>query len=255
MVQAMPNRTLSLLLLALAPSLALGQLSPPEIIESFAAKESEFFQEWQRYTYKLDVVFQVLDDFGQVAEQRHMIMEVYFTSDGERKWRKLLDEGYLRSLRVTPEDIHDAVFLQPFVLTTENLHLYHVRYQGRERVDELDTFVFEVEPKQIRKGERYFTGRVFVDQQDLQIVMARGKNVPEDRNNKFPQFETVRQQVDGHYWFPVWTEADEVLRFGRGSRRQSVRLRQIITLEDFKRFEVDTSIEYGEVVPEVKPPN
>jgi len=174
-----------------------------------------------------------------------MVIEVYFTTDGKRQTRTLVERGKLRSLGVSKEDIQDAVGVQPFALTTEELPEYEIDYEGPERVDELDTYVFEVEPRDMKKGKRYFKGKIWVDAVDYQIVMSKGKAVPEVDGQKFPRFETRREQIDGKYWFPTWTMADDILSFGRGFDRQEFHIRQFITYEDFKKFEVETNIKYG----------
>lgn len=214
---------------------------PHEIIKRFAEKESEFKKTFSQYTYTQHILFQVLSRAGRVREQREMVVEIYFTKDGEREERILRDRGALRSVGVSREDIDDALNVQPFALTTEDLPKYKIKYKGKERVDELDTYVFEVKPKKVRKRKRYFKGKIWVDAQDLQIVRTIGKAVPDYSNNKFPEFETLREQIDGEYWFPTWTEADDVLRFRSGD----VRVRELITYQNFKKFEVGTSIKYG----------
>lgn len=219
--------------------------APEEIIRRFAEKESEFSKVWQQYTYTQHIQFQVLDPLGNVREQKEMTVEVYFTTEGERKTRILHDRGQLRSVGVTEEDIQDAVSRQPFVLTTDDLPNYDIEYKGHKQVDELFTYVFDVEPRRIANGKRYFRGRIWVDDVDFQIVKSVGKIVPDYAQNKFPEFETIREQIDGKYWFPTWTKADDVLQFGDFLRGRSVRVREIITYENFKKFEVDTSITYG----------
>ncbi len=181
-----------------------------EIIKRFSEKESEFKKTFAQYTYTQHILFQVLSRAGRVREQREMLVEIYFTQDGDREEKILRDRGRLKSVRVSQEDIDDALNVQPFALTAEDLPKYKIKYKGEERVDELDTYVFEVKPKKIRKRKRYFKGRIWVDAQDLQIVRTVGKAVPDYSNNKFPEFETLREQIDGEYWFPTWTEADDV---------------------------------------------
>ena len=114
-------------------------------------------------------------------------------------------------------------------------------------MDEINTYVFDVKPRKVKSGKRYFKGRIWVDDLDLQIVKTRGKIVPDYRDNKFPEFETIRQQVDGAYWFPVWTKADDHLEFGSFYQKRRVHVREWITYEDFKKLEVDTSIRYEPV--------
>jgi hypothetical protein len=143
---------------------------------------------------------------------------------------------------MSPADFSDIEHRLPFVLTTEDIPAYNVTYVGRQKVDELNTYVFDVAPKQIEKGRRYLQGRIWVDQQDLQIVLVNGKNVPDDlrkgHEDLSPPFTTYRQQIDGKYWFPVYTKSDATLHFpgGRGYMAQDVRIRYIVRYSDFKHF-------------------
>ncbi|MEE8460674.1 MAG: hypothetical protein V3S50_00970 [Acidobacteriota bacterium] len=242
------KRIVCILLLAI-PGLnlrAAEDLDPEEIIKRFAAKELEFKAVWEQYTYTQHILFQILSFEGDVQEEQEMTVEVYFTSDGKRKTRTLEERGQLRSLRVSKEDLDDAIYRQPFVLTTEELPNYRIEYRGEKLIDELYTYEFDVEPRKIEKGQRYFKGRIWVDDIDFQIVMTQGKVVPDYSNNKFPKFETVREQIDGDYWFPTWTEADDILQFGQ----RRVRIRELITYGNFKKFEVNTSIKYGPIEEE-----
>lgn len=218
-----------------------SRLTPQDVILQFAAKEAEFRKVWERYTYKQDILFEELGPGNVVVAQRRLEVEIYFTNDGKRERRILSDRGQLRNVVVTPFDIQNAIELQPFVLTTGQLPFYKLDYLKKERVDELDTYVFDVTPRNMNKGELYFKGRIWVDQQDLQIVMSRGKAVPERGGNRYPVFETVRQQVDGQYWFPVWSEADEVLHFDNGN---SPHIHELIIYRDFQKFEVGATIRY-----------
>lgn len=214
---------------------------------TFSERESEFQKLWAQYTYTQRVLFEVLDRRGNVKERRDIEYEIFFTSDGKRSRRKVSDAGRIESVIVTDRDLESVTNLQPFVLTRAQLRHYDVKYRGRERVDELDTYVFEIRPRRIDRGRLYFKGRVWVDEQDLMIVQSRGKAVPEERNEKFPVFETVRQQVDGEHWFPVWSGSDEVLQFA-----VPVHIRQTVVYENFRRFEVDSKITFGEPTGEEK---
>jgi outer membrane lipoprotein-sorting protein len=257
-----------------------ADLSPAEIIRRFSAKESEFKVARQSYTYRTRMTVQVLDRNGDVSEERALLIETYFTNEGTREQRTLLDEGGLRSVILTQEDIDDAANIQPFVLTAEDLPEYDVEYRGKEKADELDTYVFSVKPRHMEKGKRYFEGKIWVDDQDFQIVKTDGRAVPQTRQSKFPRFETIRQMIDKKYWFPVWTMADERLKFeGQGQRGPSggtglpfpipgrrggtrggwpgygseVHIREIITYEDYKKFEVKANIKFGTPSPQPPP--
>ena len=137
--------------------------------------------------------------------------------------------------------------MQPFVLTTAEIPEYDVDYLGREKVDEIGCYTFSVKPKKMVKGKRYFEGQIWVDDRDLQIVKTYGKGVGiiKKRDNQFPKFETYREQIDGKYWFPTYTHADDTLHFKNG---QNQRIRMTVKYQDYKRFEGRSTIKYGDVV-------
>ena len=143
----------------------------------------------------------------------------------------------------------------PFVLTTEELPLYDVLYQGTQHVDEIDTYVFDIAPKHIEKGRRYFQGRIWVDNHDFQIVKTCGKSVPDIRSknneNFFPKFVTYREQIDGQYWFPTYTRADDNLHFTNGD----IHIRETIKYTNYKRFGSHSRIIFqGEAQPNQQNP-
>ena len=160
---------------------------------------------------------------GQITGEYHRTSQFVFNDNNER-FEKItyFPLPTLTELSVTQEDLEDLGGVQPFALEASKLAQYDFKYFGKERLDELDTYVFDVAPKIVPKkvSERFFQGRIWVDQQDLQIVKVRGKGVPEG-NQRFPVFETYRQQVDGHYWFPTYTFADDELIFPKGELRAS----------------------------------
>jgi hypothetical protein len=140
------------------------------------------------------------------------------------------------------EDIEDLENIQPFVLTMEDLPKYRLEYRGREHLDEIDTYVFQVTPKRMEQGQRYFEGSIWVDDLDLQIVKTYGKAVPDIRRGKqenlFPRFETYRENIDGKYWFPTYTRADDRLRFSN----REVRIRMIVRYSEYKQFKSTVKI-------------
>jgi hypothetical protein len=136
------------------------------------------------------------------------------------------------------------------VLTSNEITQYNVKYVGKQKVDEVDCYAFDVAPKQIEKNKRYFLGRIWVDSTDLQIVVTNGRMVPDDtrKNNEdlHPPFMTWRQQIDGQYWFPVYTKGEGVLHFKGGSYSvaQDVHMRDTIKYTDYKRFGSTSKIIY-----------
>jgi len=176
-------------------------LTPEEIIEAFSAKESEFYEAWIQYAYRQDAVVRVLSVDGRPAKERMVLVsEVVFRDDGTREVRQVQRSGQLRSVKFTREDEEVINNIQPFSLTVKELPLYNLKYQGKERVDELDCYVFSVKPKSTKGDRFYFEGKIWVDDVDLQIVRTVGKPVPE-RDQKFPEFETLRQIIERAEFF------------------------------------------------------
>ena len=218
------------------------ELTPEEIIQAFSAKETEFYEAWIQYAYRQDAEVRLLSVNGNPSRERlSFVSDVIFKDDGTREVRQVEKRGELRSVRFTKDDEEVINNLQPFSLTAKELPLYDLKYEGKERVDELNCYVFSVKPKTTKGHRLYFEGKIWVDDEDLQIVRTIGKPVPEKSNEKFPEFETLRQVVDQKYWFPVWTHADSVLDFP-GTR---VRVEETITYDDYKRFDSKATIKFG----------
>ncbi|MFP5236189.1 MAG: hypothetical protein ACLGSD_09815 [Acidobacteriota bacterium] len=240
---------------------------PDQIIKQFAAKESEYREALSHYTYRRSArVDTIDDDTNKVDGEWYEVDDVIFDPSGHRTERTVYaPESTLTRVIMTPSDMQDIQHGYPFVLTTEDLPDYNIKYVGRQKVDEVNCYVFDVSPKQIEKHKRYLLGRVWVDSSDLQIVVTDGRMVPDGtkRGNQdlHPPFITWRQQIDGHYWFPVYTKAEGVLHFsgGRGYMGEDVHIRDIIKYTDYKRFGSTSKIIYdGQEVksetPQKQPP-
>ena len=236
-------------------------VSVDQIIQKFAAKESEFRQAWDQYAFRQDVKVQTLDGDTVDGEYRE-VTDVTFTDAGKRIENvQFAPQSTLQRLSMDREDFEDIRHRYPFVMSTEELPQYQVLYVGKQKVDELDTYVFDIAPKTIEKNKRYVQGRLWVDQQDLQIVKTHLKPVyqmtKELQGHQFPAFTTYREQIDGTYWFPTYVKADEELHFpgGRGAPPQDVHIRIIVKYTDYKRFAAKSRIIFnGEELPEQKNP-
>jgi len=247
---------LAVVLAAQAPPADVKDPSEAEIqaiIQKFAAKESEFARARENYTYRQTVRIEELDEGGSVRGRYELVTDVIFSPEGKRTERVVrAPVPTLRNLQLTPEDEQDVRNVQPFVLTSEDVSKYHVRYLGRQNADQIPCYVFAVKPKKMEPGQRYFQGIIWVDDRDLQIVKTYGRGVgllKKGSDNQFPKFETYREQIDGKYWFPTWTGADDTLHFEGGP--QPIRMR--IRYENYKQFKSDVQIRYGEPVPTPQP--
>ena len=226
-------------------------VAPEEIIKQFAAKESEFQKALNHYTYRRTAKVQTVDDDNKVDGEYYEVDDVIFDPSGARMEKVVFaPENTLSRVQMSPSDLSDIQRGYPFVLTAEDIGQYDVKYVGRQKVDEVDCYVFDVSPKVIEKKKRYLLGRIWVDSTDLQIVVTNGRMVPDDTRkgseDLHPPFMTWRQQVDGHYWFPVYTRGEGVLHFsgGSGYMGEDVHIRDIIKYSDYKQFGSTTKIIY-----------
>jgi len=214
-----------------------------QIIDQFTAKESVFRRAMSNYTYERSVKVETIDDDNKVDGQYFQVTDISFDPNGKHFEHVVLaPANTLERVMMSPADFQDIEQRLPFVLTKEDVGQYDLTYIGKQKVDEVDTYVFDVKPKVIEKNKRYFQGRIWVDQRDLQIVVTNGKNVPDDlrkgHEDLSPPFTTYREQIDGKYWFPVYTRGEGVLHFsaGKGYLSQDVHMRETLKYTDYKQY-------------------
>src|ERR1700687_1393807 len=230
-----------------------------EIIKRFSINEKSFKEARDQYTFRQDVKVMTLD--GDTPDGFYQqVFDVTFDDKG-RKTKNVVfsPQPTLQRLMMTQEDFDDIENRLPFVLTSDEIGEYDILYVGQQKQDELSTYVFDVAPKQIVGKKRYFQGRIWVDDHDFQIVETYGKTVPDIRKKKgnenlFPKFTTWREQIDGQYWFPTYTRAEDTLKFSMGD----IKIREIIKYTNYRRFGSKSKITYeGQEVqksPEQKKP-
>jgi hypothetical protein len=234
-------------------------LPPAEIIRRFTEKESELRQIWINYSYQQETKFQEIGPAKTISGEFYQVSEFVFDDAGKRLERILkAPMPTLQRLIMSPEDRNALINLQPFALAKEELPNYNVTYVGKEKIDDLNTYVFDVVPKAIsdqrelkrlkdQKIEgKYFQGRIWVDDQDFQIVKTAGKVVPEFKQ-QFPKFETYRENIDGRYWFPTYTYGDDTIF--------NVPVRLVVRYKNYRQFSGNVQFKVIEEVPdeETKP--
>jgi outer membrane lipoprotein-sorting protein len=229
-------------------------ITPEQIIQRFAAKEKEFKEAREQYTYRESVTMQTVDGDTVDGEYREVFDVTYDDKGRHLENVVFAPQSSLERVSMSPEDLDDIRHRLPFVLTSDEIGAYDIIYIGQQQEDELHCYVFDIAPKKIEGKNRYFQGRIWVDDHDFQIVKTFGKTVPDIRKknneNLFPKFTTWRQQVDNRYWFPAFTKADDTLHF----KMNDVHIREIVKYEDYKRFGANTKITYqGKEIPKAGP--
>jgi hypothetical protein len=226
-----------------------------DIIKKFTEKETEFAKARENYTYRQT---SKLVETAPVGGSYEIVEEVSF--DDRNRRISHVTHAPVQSLEhivMTGEDEQDLRNVMPFVMTTETRDEYTVTYKDREQVDEISCYVFTITPKELTKDrKRYFDGDIWVDDQDLQIVKTFGRatgHLRRGEDQQFPKFETYREQIDGKYWFPTYTYADDTLNFKDG---ESQRIKQIVKYDHYKKWEFksESTIIYGKVDGSEPPP-
>ena len=228
-----------------------------EIIHHFTQKEAEFREALKNYVFNRFATIEEIGMGGQIMGVYRRDSFMTINEDGSR-FEKItfFPPPTLQVLQITPEDLEDLGGVNPFAINPEYVDQYNFTYLGMEKIDELETFVFDVTPKVIPDPKktklRLFTGRIWVEAEDEMIVKSRGKAVPETKDNKFPIVETYRENIDGKYWFPTYVSTDDELVFDNGMV-QKVRMR--VKYTNFKQGRSDVRIldDPGDVKPVPSP--
>ena len=234
----------------------LSQSEIDRIVQTFTNHEGSFRDALTQYAFNRNATIQTIGLGGQVTGTfvRNSFMTI--GSDGNR-FEKILyaPMSTLTEISVSPEDIEDLGGTNPFALEPSMISQYNFNLLGKEKIDDLNLYVFDVAPKVMPKSDgklRYFIGKVWVDDRDLMIVKSKGKAIPETKKQKFPVVETWRENIDGKYWFPAFTSSDDELVFNNG---QVVKLRVRVNYTNYRQGKTDVIIlDDDQVVEPAAPP-
>jgi hypothetical protein len=204
-----------------------------EIIRRFAANEDTARKVYLTYDFEQTIR---IEEMSNPGGQFSVTGEEYTRPDGQRFWRIVKPaESTLKLTHYSFEDVRTISTLPIFFLTSDQISNYDFLYAGQQKLDELNTYVFQVKPKQLSRSQRLFQGVVFVDDHDLAIVETYGKFVTEviEEGAKLPfsLYETYRENFQDKYWLPTYTTSDDFIGTSTDDQFQ---LRLVIRSTDFK---------------------
>ncbi|HMJ07954.1 MAG TPA: hypothetical protein VK468_03050 [Pyrinomonadaceae bacterium] len=224
------------------------------IIKKFTTGEGLFRRALNIYAFNRSATIQTVGMGGQISGTFRKDSYLSFNEAGER-FEKILfaPVSTLTEITITPADLENLGGIDPFAIEPKSIAKYNFAYLGKEHIDELDLYVFEVSPKVMpdwkKTTEKLFSGRIWVDDKDLLIVKTKGKAVPEGKE-RFPIVETWRENIDGKYWFPSFSSSDDELVFENG---QAVKMRMRVKYSNYRVGRTDVKIVEEEDVPVEKP--
>jgi hypothetical protein len=212
-------------------------LPEAEITKHFSLKEDEYLLYRTHYTYLKTIRIQEFGADGQPAGEFVLVTQPSRDVDGKlfekvvEKPRSTLQHFYLRS-----EDLEGLQRIPAFPLTSSQLTNYNLKYLGKEQVDEIDCYIFQVKPKMVERIKAYFDGIVWVDAKYLEVVKTYGRWVTDQgdvhtlADLPFSLFETYREYVNGKYWFPSYSRSDATLNL----KGVEIPVRMVIKWTNFK---------------------
>jgi hypothetical protein len=209
---------------------------PEEIIRQFGQHEDALAAAIGGFTYRRTIRLEEFGADGKPSGRAENVMQMTVEPDGSRRFRPgSRTESTLRFTELEPDVLEMIGRIPTFPFGTEQLSKYNITYQASEPVDALMTYVFKVTPRELSRTAAYFSGVIWVDNQDLAVVKTYGKWVTETGDVTlgelpFTFFETYRQYVANEYWMPAYVSSDGYL--GTGDGRVPVRL--TIRWEEYK---------------------
>ena len=127
------------------------------------------------------------------------------------------------NLHYTEFSLEDVKFLNGlrlFFLTTDQLPQYNLSYEGVEKLDQINAYIFRVQPKQL-VSKPLFEGVIWVDDHDFSIVKSYGHFVTDTgdfaRTFPFQMFEIYRENIEGHVWLPTYIRSDSEVKTPDGT--------------------------------------
>ncbi len=191
-------------------------LAPAEIdriIGTMLQRESENASAKLGYAFTRDEDLKTIGFGGKVTGTFHRSSEHNLDARGAFIDRIIYFP--IPTLQLSQQATAGVLAIEDFSLNTTNIGSYYVQFAGRSKLDELDTFVFDVTPKVA--DDRSFAGRIWVDDRDLRIVKSQGTFGALAASTRGPVFEIYREQIDGRYWFPTYIYVDGPLQTDRVS--------------------------------------
>jgi hypothetical protein len=225
------------------PPEAPPDLPVDQIIQRFSQKELEFAQAHRKYGFTKSLRLTEYGLDGKPSGEFGMSTQSVVASDG---WvsQRVVDKptSTLHYMDPEPPDMDFISKLPFYPLVPSEIPKYNIKYLGREKVDEIDCYIFEAKPKMVDRAHPYFQGIVWVDTKYIEIVKTYGTFVTDlgslhSQNLPFSNFETYRENVEGKYWFPDYSRSDEEVHI----KDRQVPVRLVIKWSDFKPLAVPSS--------------
>jgi hypothetical protein len=209
-----------------------------QVVDRMTAREAEYNKSLENYTPLIETYIQNLRpdaDLGSVPNgdsyflgrvaMKVGLQETPFGAAGEVKEEAKKKGGFLSHLMPTNWFGGGSKSSNRFIskgfadmIIVDNGRLdrahYDFRFVRREFLGEVRTIVMDITPKKTGPKNTYadhgmFLGRVWVEDQDYNIVRANGTYVPSPKNAAYLHFDTWRLQMGAGLWLPAYVYSEE----------------------------------------------
>lgn len=210
-------------------------VSVPNIIQSFAAKENDFKQAHEQYSFTRNVTVNASCHGGQPGVY-HLSVDIVFDRKNNRTENVKAADSTLECIAITKDDLDRFRNQSLFLVTTQEIINYQITFVGQQQQEDLHFYVFDVSPISNQTGNPQFEGRIWVDSRDFAIVKSQGRVLTKrdkkrkEKENPLSAFTTWRQQIDGRFWFPTYSRADDVIHSGSGD----VQIEEVVKITNYK---------------------
>lgn len=220
----------------LHPEVPAPPLPPEQIAQRFTVNEEKYQEAFRDFGYKETIRVEELGGANRTVSGSITIhAQIYLKPNGE-KYERILNStaNTLQYLHLSSQDLQVLADMPRFPLAGNAAAEYNFTYRGTEKLDTLETYAFQVEPKTMQPGKYYFSGIVWVDNEDLAIVKSYGQfestQPPSPNTLPFSYFETYRENTEGKYWFPSYIRSEDVIT----KNQAELPIRLIIRASDFQ---------------------
>jgi hypothetical protein len=217
------------------------QLTPEQaaLVEKAIAREKVIIKSIQQRTPLVETYIQEMrpDDklFQVPTSDTYMLNRVDFRktfTDKPYSARSEKSHGFFKgsiaafsnigkALHLDKETFNDNGFTQMMFLDPTGFDQQHYvfSYVRREFLGSVRTWEFDVHPRQDVKGNGRFYGRVWIEDQDGNVVRFNGtytESASEDNNKEYFHFDSWRMNMQPDLWLPVAIYVEESQRIEGG---------------------------------------
>src|SRR5437588_5324284 len=138
-------------------------------------------------------------DFGQSIDRRDFLKDA--------SMEKHLLGGVSSLFKITYQPLGFSWMIFADRTDFDRQH-YDFRYVRREFLGDVRCLVFDVTPKK-EAGKGRFLGRIWVEDQDFNVVRLNGTYAPRPRNSYFFHMDSWRLNLIPGYWVPAYIYSEE----------------------------------------------